>query len=84
MTTAKLNKEQKILLIVRKTLAQIAIDTAPKSGQKSPLSPVCIENMKQCFDLISSREKELNANQNPPKYPIYQDNKAQPINFIKK
>jgi hypothetical protein len=76
-------KEQQLLVFLRKTLAQVAIDTTPLNGQKSPLSKKCIDDMKKCFDLISQRERDLKQN-NIEQYPIYKDEKEQEIKIYKK
>ena len=54
-----LSKEQQILIAMRKTLAAIVKDVTPPPGMKHPLSEATIEDVRQCFGLISAREKEL-------------------------
>ncbi|MBK1649006.1 segregation and condensation protein A [Rhabdochromatium marinum] len=54
-----LSKEQQILIAMRKTLAAIIKDVTPPPGMKHPLSEATIEDVRQCFGLISAREKEL-------------------------
>ncbi|WPL19324.1 hypothetical protein Thiowin_04441 [Thiorhodovibrio winogradskyi] len=54
-----LSKEQQILIAMRKTLAAIVRDVTPPPGMKHPLSEGTIEDVRQCFGLISAREKEL-------------------------
>lgn len=59
MTTENLNKEQRILRVMRKVLASIVKDTTPQPGMRHPLSDQTIEDIKHCFALISAREGEL-------------------------
>lgn len=54
-----LSQEQHILIAMRKTLAAIIKDVTPPPGMKHPLSENTIEDVRQCFALISAREKEL-------------------------
>ena len=56
----KPSKEQRILLTMRKVLAAIVKDTAPSGpGMRNVLSETTIEDIRQCFGLISAREREL-------------------------
>jgi|TARA_B110000879_G_scaffold212993_1_gene312613 hypothetical protein len=56
----KPSKEQRILLIMRKVLAAVVKDTAPSGpGMRNVLSETTIEDVRQCFGLISAREREL-------------------------
>jgi hypothetical protein len=59
MSNDELSKEQRILRAMRKTLASVIKDVTPKSGYLSPLSDETVEGIKECFTLISTREKEL-------------------------
>jgi hypothetical protein len=59
MNTENLSKEQRILRVMRKVLANIVKDTTPQPGMHHPLSDKTIEDIKQCFALISAREAEL-------------------------
>lgn len=59
MSNDELSKEQRILRAMRKTLANVIKDVTPKSGYLSPLSDETVEGIKECFTLISIREKEL-------------------------
>lgn len=54
-----LSKDQQILIAMRKTLAAIIKDVTPPPGMHHPLSEATIEDVRQCFLLISAREKEL-------------------------
>ncbi|HGG60433.1 MAG TPA: segregation and condensation protein A [Gammaproteobacteria bacterium] len=60
MDTDSLNKEQRIMIAMRKTLAKIVRDTTPSSSlHQRPLKDDTIEDIRQCFNLISAREREL-------------------------
>ena len=54
------NKEQRILVVMRKLLAQIVKDTTPGPGMRHPLSEQTIKDIRDCFGLIAARERELN------------------------
>jgi len=54
-----LTNEQKIMVAMRKTLANIIKDTTPEPGMIHPLSKTTVEDIKACFALIAAREKEL-------------------------
>ena len=53
------NKEQRILVVMRKLLAQIVKDTTPGPGMRHPLNEQTIKDIRDCFGLISTREREL-------------------------
>lgn len=57
MTTR--SKEQRILVVMRKLLAQIVKDTTPGPGMRHPLNEQTIKDIRDCFGLISAREREL-------------------------
>jgi hypothetical protein len=59
MDTTELSKEQHILRQMRKTLASIVKDATPLGGRPNPLKDSTIQEIKDCFALISEREKEL-------------------------
>ncbi len=60
MDTDHLSKEQRIMIAMRKTLAKIVRDTTPSSpAYERPLKDDTIEDIRQCFNLISAREREL-------------------------
>lgn len=59
MSTDELSKEQRILRLMRKTLASVVKDATPYGGRANPLSDDTIQDIKDCFSLISAREKEL-------------------------
>jgi len=54
-----LNKEQRILIAMRKTLAGIVKDTTPLPGRRHLLKETTIRDIRHCFSLISAREREL-------------------------
>jgi len=53
------SKEQRILVVMRKLLAQIVRDTTPGPGERHPLSEQTIKDIRDCFSLIAAREREL-------------------------
>jgi len=59
MSTEFHSKEHQILTTVRKVLSAVARDTTPSPGRPHPLHPSTIEDLKQCFLLITAREKEI-------------------------
>ncbi|MEZ5448108.1 MAG: segregation and condensation protein A [Thiolinea sp.] len=60
MSEAEISTERRILMAVRKTLAKIVRDLTPSdSAVRYPLSDDTVEDIKVCFDLISTREREL-------------------------
>ncbi len=59
MSTEYHSKEHQILSTVRKVLSAVVRDTTPRNGRPSPLNPKTSEDLKHCFMLITSREKEI-------------------------
>ncbi len=59
MSTEYHSKEHQILSTIRKVLSAVARDTTPSPGRPHPLSPKTIDDLKQCFLLITAREKEI-------------------------
>ena len=53
------SKDQRILVVMRKLLAQIVRDTTPGPGMRHPLSEQTINDIRDCFSLIAAREREL-------------------------
>ena len=53
------SKEQRILVVMRKLLAQIVKDTTPGPGMRHSLSEQTIKDIRDCFGLIAAREREL-------------------------
>ena len=86
MSNEALRKEQRILRAMRKTLASVVKDVAPKSGYPSPLSDDTIEGIKECFTLISIREQELaeelGMNTSKPYY-VDEVQTSKVLNFVK-
>lgn len=87
MSTEELSKEQRILRMMRKTLGNIVKDVTPLGGRTNPLSAGTIQDIKDCFSLISERERELGEALNfDPSKPYYADGElpnAKVINFAK-
>jgi len=59
MSSSEISKEEQILALMRKTLTGIARDTYTEAGLKHPLSEQTIIGMRECLQLISVREAEL-------------------------
>lgn len=59
MDQEHLSRDQQILVVMRKVLSAIVRETTPQPGMRHPLSEGTIEDIRQCFGLISAREKEL-------------------------
>lgn len=88
MSTEELSKEQRILRLMRKTLGNIIKDVTPhSSGRDNPLSDDTIQDIKDCFSLISAREKELgeelNYDQSKPFYVDGEPPKAKVVSIVK-
>lgn len=47
------------MIAMRQVLSSIVRDTTPPPGMQHPLTESTIEDIKQCFMLITAREKEL-------------------------
>lgn len=87
MNTEELSKEQRILRLMRKTLGNVVRDVTPLGGRANPLSDSTIQDIKDCFGLISEREKELaeklNFDQAKPYYADGEQPNANVISFVK-
>ena len=60
MTEQSFSTEKRVLMAMRKTLAKVVRDLTPSdSATRYPLSDETVEDIKACFDLIASREREL-------------------------
>ena len=59
MSVEHLTKEQRILRVMRKVLASVVKDTTTPPGYEHPLSEQTVQDIKECFGLISAREREL-------------------------
>ena len=83
MNTEELSKEQRILRLMRKTLGNIVKDVTPSGGRPNPLSGDTIQDIKDCFALISERERELAAALDlDPSRPYYKDGSQQSAKVI--
>jgi hypothetical protein len=87
MDTEELSKEQRILRMMRKTLANVVKDATPLGGRPNPLKDSTIQEIKECFGLISEREKELaeklGFNESKPYYADGEPPNSNVINFTK-
>lgn len=54
-----LSKEQRILRVLRKVLANIVKDATPAPGMPHPLTENTVHDIRDLFGLISEREAEL-------------------------
>ncbi len=85
MNTENLSKEQRILRAMRKVLANIVKDTTTKPGMPHPLSDSTIQDIRECFGVISEREAELvdalGLNRNEKPYYTDQPQKTNVIDF---
>ncbi|MFN3786074.1 MAG: segregation and condensation protein A, partial [Thiothrix sp.] len=60
MSEQELSQERRILMAMRKTLGSIIRDLTPRDPYAVyPLSDSTVEDVKQCFNLIAAREREL-------------------------
>ena len=87
MTTEELSKEQRIIRAMRKTLGNIVRDCTPLGGRPNPLTESTIQDIKDCFALISEREKELadklGFDQAQPYYKDGEQPNSNVLNFVK-
>lgn len=75
MNVENLSKEQRILRVMRKVLANIVKDATPEPGQPYPLTEATVHDIRDLFALISDREAELaaEAGHNVSEKPLYPD-----------
>ncbi|WP_455365612.1 hypothetical protein [Kaarinaea lacus] len=66
MAADELTKEQRILRMCRQVLTDIAKDTVTPAGMKHPLSESTIQGIRDCLQLITSREAEILNEQGRP------------------
>jgi len=59
MTEPELTTEERVLRMMKRTLTNIARDTAPGPGLRHPLSEGTIQGIRECLVLITTREREL-------------------------
>jgi hypothetical protein len=87
MSTEELSKEQRILRLMRRTLGNVVKDVTPRGGRDNPLSDDTIQDIKDCFSLISEREQELaeklEFDQAKPYYVDGEQPKAKVISIFK-
>ena len=88
MSTEFHSKEHQILATLRKVLSEVVRDTTPPPGRPHPLKPQTIENVKHCFLLITSREKEIieatgGSMSKRPRYADEPKKTSQVVPFIK-
>ena len=87
MTSEYLSKEHQIIATMRKVLSEIIRDTTPPPGRPHPLRESTIEDVKQCFALITAREKEIHeaAGKTMGMRPRYADKpkKSQVVEFVR-
>ena len=84
---AGLSKEQRILRVLRKVLANIVKDVTPPPGRPHPLQESTIADIRDLFGLIAERERELadEAGRNASEKPMYADQprRAKPVGVIR-
>jgi hypothetical protein len=87
MDKEELSKEQRILRKMRKTLGNIVKDVTPLGGRTNPLSSNTIQDIKDCFALISERERELGEalgfEQSKPRYRDGEPAKSNVVHIVK-
>ena len=59
MSSDDLTQEQRILTMCKRVLTDIAKDTVTPPGMKHPLSEGTIQGIRDCLQLIASREAEI-------------------------
>ena len=79
-----ISKEQRILRVLRKVLANIVKDATPAAGMPHPLKESTVIDIRDLFGLISEREAELADLTKPDRNekPHFSDEKKQ-SNVIK-
>lgn len=65
MNDENFSKEQRILRVLRKVLANIVKDCTPAPGMPHPLKESTVIDIRDLFGLISEREAELAKSSNP-------------------
>ncbi len=66
----ELSLEHRILIQVRQVLAKVVRDITPPPGAPYPLPQSTIDEIRNCFALISARERELAATRKDPDMPV--------------
>jgi len=84
VTEIELTKEQRILRVLRKVLANIVKDATPAPGTPHPLSEGTRTDIRDLFGLIAEREAELaeEAGLNRNEKPYFSDEPRQ-TNVVK-
>ncbi len=59
MTEPELTVEERVLHMMKRTLTDVARDTAPGPGLRHPLTENTIQGIRECLLLITTREREL-------------------------
>lgn len=89
MSTEFHSKEHQILVTLRKVLSEVVRDTTPSPGRPHALKPQTVDNVKLCFKLITSREKEIiddaggTSMDSRPRYADEPKKTSQVVQFIK-
>jgi len=63
---ADLKKELDVLVALRKVISSVVRDITPDPGMRHPLSDQTMEDVRQGFILIASREKEITDKMGKP------------------
>jgi hypothetical protein len=61
MADEELNKEERILRVMKRVLTDVAKDTYTRPGHRHPLSEETVNGIRDCLTLITAREAELNT-----------------------
>jgi hypothetical protein len=81
----ELTKEQRILRVLRKVLANIVKDATPPPGMIHPLSETTRNDIRDLFGLIAEREAELaeeaGLNRNEKPYFVDEPRKSNVVNI---
>lgn len=87
LAAKEMSVEQRILRAMRKTLASVVRDATPRPGTSGFLSDDTVEQIKSCFELIATRERELGdalgLAEARPVYPD-QEQSAKPVQITRK
>jgi hypothetical protein len=59
VNVSELSHEHKILVTLRKVLANVVREITPEPGMPHPLSQQTMEDVRQVFTLIAAREREI-------------------------
>lgn len=66
MSSDELTKEQRVLAMCKRVLTDIARDTVTPPGMKHPLSEQTIQGIRDCLQMITSREAEILEDKGTP------------------